>query len=79
MKESFFALMTPVIILGRIYSGVCCPTEPLLSPCIYGLLVCILVYKSIKIREIPKIFLAGSKTYVNILFVIAAASAFASA
>ena len=76
-KESFFALMTPVIILGCIYSGICSPTEAAVISVIYGFLVCILVYKSIKIREIPKIFLAGSKTYVNILFVIAAASAFA--
>ena len=69
--------MTPVIILGCIYSGICSPTEAAVISVIYGFLVCILVYKSIKIREIPKIFLAGSKTYVNILFVIAAASAFA--
>ena len=69
-KESF-------IILGCIYSGICSPTEAAVISVIYGFLVCILVYKSIKIREIPKIFLAGSKTYVNILFVIAAASAFA--
>lgn len=76
-KESFFALMTPVIILGCIYSGICSPTEAAVISVIYGFLVCLFVYKSIKIREIPKIFLAGSKTYVNILFVIAAASAFA--
>ena len=77
LKESFFALLSPVIILGCIYSGICSPTEAAVISVIYGFLVCILVYKSIKIREIPKIFLAGSKTYVNILFVIAAASAFA--
>lgn len=76
-KESFFALMTPVIILGCIYSGICSPTEAAVISVIYGFLVCIFAYKSIKIREIPKIFVAGVKTYVNILFVIAAAAAFA--
>ena len=76
-KESFFALMTPVIILGCIYSGICSPTEAAFISVIYGFLVCIFAYKSIKIREIPKIFVAGVKTYVNILFVIAAAAAFA--
>lgn len=49
--------MTPVIILGCIYSGICSPTEAAVISVIYGFLVCILVYKSIKIREIPKIFL----------------------
>ena len=76
-KESFFALMTPVIILGCIYSGICSPTEAAVISVIYGFLVCIFAYKSIKVREIPKIFVAGVKTYVNILFVIAAAAAFA--
>lgn len=76
-KESFFALMTPVIILGCIYSGICSPTEAAVISVIYGFLVCLFVYKSIKFKDIPRIFMAGAKTYVNILFVIAAASAFA--
>lgn len=76
-KESFFALMTPVIILGCIYSGICSPTEAAVISVIYGFLVCLFVYKSIKFKDIPHIFMAGAKTYVNILFVIAAASAFA--
>lgn len=78
-KESFFALMTPVIILGCIYSGICSPTEAAVISVIYGFLVCIFAYKTIKIKDIPGIFMAGAKTYVNILFVIAAASAFAKA
>ncbi len=78
-KESFFALLTPVIILGCIYSGICSPTEAAVISVIYGFIVCIFVYKSIKIKDIPNIFIAGAKTYVNILFVIAAASAFAKA
>lgn len=77
LKESFFALMTPVIILGTIYSGVCSPTESAVISVFYGLFVCIFVYKTINIRNIGKVFMEGAKTYVNILFVIAAASAFA--
>lgn len=76
-KESFFALLTPVIILGCIYSGICSPTEAAVVSVIYGFLVCLFAYKTIKFRDIPKIFMEGAKTYVNILFVIAAASAFA--
>lgn len=76
-KESFFALMTPVIILGCIYSGICSPTEAAVISVIYGFLVCLFAYKTIKIKDLPKIFMDGAKTYVNLLFVIAAASAFA--
>lgn len=77
LKESFWALLTPIIILGTIYSGVCSPTESAVISVFYGLFVCIFVYKSIKIADIGKVFMSGAKTYVNILFVIAAATAFA--
>lgn len=77
LKESFFALMTPVIILGTIYSGVCSPTESAVISVFYGLFVCIFVYKTITVKDLGTVFMDGAKTYVNILFVIAAASAFA--
>lgn len=76
-KDSFWALLTIIIILGTIYTGICSPTESAVISVFYGLFVCIFIYKTIKIREIPKIFMSGAKTYINILFVIAAASAFA--
>lgn len=78
-KDSFWALLTPVIILGCVYSGVCSPTEAAVISVIYGLFVCVFVYKTIKFKDIGRVFMAGAKTYVNILFVIAAATAFARA
>ena len=77
LKESFWALMTPVIILGTIYSGICSPTESAVISVFYGLFVCIFVYKTINVKNIGSVFMKGAKTYVNILFVIAAANAFA--
>lgn len=76
-KESFWALLTPIIILGCIYSGICSPTEAAVISVIYGLLVCIFAYRTIKISDLGRVFVSGAKTYVNILFVIAAANAFA--
>ena len=78
-KESIWALLAPVIILGTIYSGVCSPTESAVISVFYGLFVCIFIYKTIKISEIGKVFMSGARTYVNILFVIAAATSFARA
>lgn len=77
LKESFWALLTPIIILGCIYSGICSPTEAAVISVIYGLLVCVFAYKTIRIKDIGKVFVSGAKTYVNILFVIAAATSFA--
>lgn len=77
LKECFWALLTPVIILGTIYSGICSPTESAVISVFYGLFVCIFIYKSIRIRDLGQVFMKGAKTYVNILFVIAAATSFA--
>lgn len=76
-KESFWALLTPIIILGCIYSGICSPTEAAVISVIYGLLVCMFAYRTIKVSDLGRVFVSGAKTYVNILFVIAAANAFA--
>lgn len=77
LKESIWALITPVIILGTIYSGICSPTESAVISVFYGLFVCVFVYKTINLKNIGHVFMEGAKTYVNILFVIAAANAFA--
>lgn len=77
LKESVWALLTPIIILGTIYSGICSPTESAVISVFYGLFVCIFVYRTIRIHDIGKVFMSGARTYVNILFVIAAANAFA--
>lgn len=77
LKESFWALLTPIIILGSIYGGIASPTEAAVISVIYGLLVCIFIYKTIPLNGLGSVFTEGAKTYVNILFVIAAATAFA--
>lgn len=76
-KESFWALLTPVIILGSIYGGIASPTEAAVISVIYGLIVCLFIYKTIPLKDLGNVFVDGAKTYVNILFVIAAATAFA--
>lgn len=76
-RESFWALMTPVIILGSIYGGIASPTEAAVISVIYGLFVCLFIYKTIAFSELGQVFVDGAKTYINILFIIAAAAAFA--
>ena len=57
LKESFWALLTPVIILGTIYSGICSPTESAVISVFYGLFVCIFIYKTIKIQDLGHVFM----------------------
>jgi C4-dicarboxylate transporter DctM subunit len=76
LKEGIWALMTPVIILGGIYSGAVTPTEAACISVIYSLIVSIIVYKSIKINEIWSEILRLIPSYAPILALIALASAF---
>lgn len=75
-RESFFALLSPVIILGCIYSGIASPTEAAVISVFYSLLVSLFVYKTIKVKEIYPILSEGVKTYAPILFILAASTAF---
>ncbi len=75
-KESFFALMSPVIVLGCIYSGITSPTEAAVISVYYSLIVGIFVYKEIKIKDIWGILIEAVKTFTPILFILAASTAF---
>ncbi|QTQ17183.1 TRAP transporter large permease [Treponema parvum] len=75
-KESFWALVCPIIILGSIYTGITTPTEAAAISVIYALFISIFVYKKIGIKEIVDMFFEGVKSYVPILFIISAATAF---
>ena len=75
-KDSFFALLTPVIILGCIYSGAASPTEAAVISVFYALVVSLFIYRSIKFSEIINVFLESLRTYTPILFILAASIAF---
>lgn len=76
LKESFFALLSPVIILGCIYSGIASPTEAAVISVFYALFVSLFIYKSIKVNEIWGILVEAMRTYAPILFILAASTAF---
>ena len=76
LKESFFALLSPVIILGCIYSGVASPTEAAVISVFYALIISLFVYRSIHRMDIWGIFVEAIRTYTPILFILAASTAF---
>ncbi|WP_020613167.1 TRAP transporter large permease [Sediminispirochaeta bajacaliforniensis] len=54
--EAFPALVTPVIIIAGIFSGVFTPTEAAAVTSLYALILGIFVYKSFSIRKMRQIF-----------------------
>ena len=47
LRESFWGIMTPVVILGGIYGGVFTPTEAAAVAIFYGLFVGVFIYRTI--------------------------------
>lgn len=77
LKDSFLALLCPVIILGSIYSGIASPTEAAVISVFYALLVSVFAYKTLSMKDMYDILVDSAKTYSTILFIIAAATGFA--
>lgn len=76
LKDSFWALLSPVIILGCIYTGVASPTEAAVISVFYSLLISLFVYRSMKFKEIWPALVESVKTFTPILFILAASTAF---
>lgn len=74
--QSIWALLTPVIILGCIYSGVTSPTEAAVISVIYSLLVSMLIYRTLTFKDLYGVFKEAVKTFAPILFILAVSVAF---
>lgn len=76
LKESFAALLTPIIILGGIMLGVVTPTEAAIIATIYSLLIGFFVYKELTLSQLPEIIIESAKTTATVMFMIAGAYLF---
>jgi tripartite ATP-independent transporter DctM subunit len=74
-KESFLSLLSIVIILGGIFTGIFTPTEAAVIACLYALFLGFL-YKELKFRDLPEMFWVSIKQSVALLFIMAAANFF---
>lgn len=75
-KDSFWALMCPIIILGGIYTGFFTPTEAAVVSVFYAIIVCLFIERSIKFSALPAFLISSVKTYGGLAFVLAFATAF---
>ncbi len=72
-KQAFFALMTPVILLGSIYSGICTPTEAAVIAAVYILIIEMFVYKDLTLGQLPRILADTAIQLGSIMIVVGAA------
>ncbi|QRV22920.1 TRAP transporter large permease [Marinomonas foliarum] len=74
-KDAVPAMITPLIIIGGIVFGVFTPTEAAAFSAVYAYFVSAFYYKSISLKDLPKIFTETLKLSCLSLFALAAASA----
>ncbi|GAB6152705.1 hypothetical protein JCM17380_14550 [Desulfosporosinus burensis] len=75
-KESLLALLMPVIILGGIYGGFFTPTEAAVIASVYAFIIGGLVYREIKLKDLPAIGYSVAESTATIMLVVAAATLF---
>jgi C4-dicarboxylate transporter DctM subunit len=71
------ALLMPVIILGGIWTGFFTPTESAAVAVMYGLLVSMLWYRSVRWRDLPDLLYRSFLTSAVVMIVVGATAALA--
>ena len=76
-RKTALALLTPVILLGGIVGGVFTPTEAAAVAVAYALIVSVLVLRTLKISDLPGIFVSAAMQSGVILLLVGASVTFA--
>ena len=77
LRESLWGLALLGIIMGGIYGGVFTPTEAAAVSAVYALGVAVFIYRDLRFKDLPHVFLEASRTTVMLMFIVANALLFA--
>jgi tripartite ATP-independent transporter DctM subunit len=76
LVDVWAALVAPLIIITGILGGVFTATESGVVACIFAFLVSFFIYRTIKLRDLPQIFVQAAVTTSMVLGIIGIASGF---
>ena len=75
-RHAFLPLMIPVIIVGGVVSGIFTATEAGMVATIYALILITVVYRNMRWRDLPSVFIESAILYSQPLLAVAAATVF---
>ncbi len=75
-KDSIWAILAPVIILGGIYAGIFTPTEAAVVAVFYSLFVAVVIYRTLTWRDMIRVLVDASVTSSVIMFIVVFAGIF---
>lgn len=76
VRESFFAMLMPVIILGGIYAGIFTPTEAAVVAAFYGLVVGVFIYRELTWEKLGAVMMNTAKSSAIIMILVSLAHCF---
>lgn len=75
-KRAFLPLMTPVLLIGGMVSGVFTPTEAAIAATAYALFLGLVVYRTLSWRGLIRVSMETVETTAIVLLIVAGASIF---
>ncbi len=75
-KEAFFSLLTPVIVIGGMFAGFFTATEAAAVASLYVMILGFFVFKTLRVRDLPKILWETVEQTAKVMFIIATAGFF---
>jgi tripartite ATP-independent transporter DctM subunit len=76
LKRAFLPLMTPVLLIGGMTTGVFTPTEAAIAATVYAMILGMFVYRTLSLRSFIRVSMETAETTAIILLIVAGASIF---
>jgi tripartite ATP-independent transporter DctM subunit len=74
--QAVLPIMTPIILIGGMTTGVFTPTEGAIAACVWALILGFFWYRTLNLKMFVKVCLDTVETTATVLFIVAAASIF---
>jgi len=76
-RDAFWAILTPLIILGGIFSGIFTPTEAAGIACAYAIILGFFIYKEMNFKAFLQALKSSAYSTIQLMFIVVSATLFA--
>ncbi len=73
-RHAFLSLMTPVILIGGMLSGIFTPTEAAIVCVVYAFILTVIIYREVSMKQVAQAILTTAKESACIVFIICASN-----
>lgn len=70
LKNGFWALLMPVLLLGVIFLGLCTPTEAASVACVYTFIIALIIYRTVSFKQCFEILQESALAAGSIMFLM---------